>query len=166
MNAKVKETHQELPQEDTGDENVHSWVMDWLYDEASLRDISITELARYLGVSRAYLFTLRNDPKRTRRLSLDMVEKIATFLGKSQFVVMKACGILRPEDFFAIDSAKVDEECNRCLKFMQSDSDWADMVPPDFKNMPLRTKTSLVRAYEKCTGHVILINDYPTLPQE
>lgn len=132
-----------------------SQLIEMVYEEAARRSMTIRQTAAQLGVTSGYLFALRNGQKREEKMSRELTEAIARFLGVSVLYAMKLSGQVKAADHLIPDDHNRQErELRRLIRFIREDVTWAGFVPENISDPEMML--ALIRAYETSTGLTIL----------
>lgn len=148
---------------DGTDLGTRPWLMDLVYQHANDLGLNVSDLTQRLGYSPGYLFHLKAQPHKCSKLGLDMVRKLAEFLGVDSVTVMVAAGILRPNDFFGVDDVRqIRSELERTVRYIAEDLDWAPFVPRPVETLSDNVLMLTVYAYQRATGRSLMEVKTPT----
>ena len=131
-------------------------LMNLLLTAANDRGLSVEETARQgLGVSASYFYSLRNGGKDISQLGDHSIAKVAGFLGLSLVAAKLAAGQLKPEDFYAKPDV-VRDYLRPAMKFIQTDPEFAPLIPATIVDLPSDLQHAFVMLYERATGRSLI----------
>lgn len=134
-------------------------LFDWLDEQTSRQGMNYTDLAKHLRISRPYLYALRKQQRDPRNMDRDLIERIASFLGRPVISVYMGAGILGNRDFYPPGDKRLTQECQRAMDFIRADPEWSSLVPSQ-PQLSLAMQLFTVRAYEKATGRTLVKGAY------
>ncbi|WP_157648589.1 helix-turn-helix domain-containing protein [Thiobacillus denitrificans] len=136
----------------------------WLTRTASSRSQKMHQMASALGVTYGYLIQLKKGIRETPRISADVVQAAARYLGCPPIFVKMAAGQVTAQDFY-VPKDKMENDVNTAIAYMAGDPNYLYMLPPDLDKLPQDVKAALVLLYQDATGKNLLSSkhDWPRI---
>ena len=129
---------------------IEGWrLLDMLYKKAELENLSVTETAARLGISRSYLSSLSYGQRRIPSLGREVLSKCAEFLGVTLAMVLMAAEVITPTDYIGGTREQARFEIQRAMEFLASDPEWAGYVEADWRSWTPKMQLMAVLLYQK-----------------
>jgi transcriptional regulator with XRE-family HTH domain len=136
---------------------VEGWrLLEALLAKGRQEGIGLTEVAKKIGISRSYLFSLRYGQRKVPSLGRGALDKCAQFLGVPVTSVLLMAEVMQPTDFVAGPSERARQEVQRALEFFAGDPDWCGFIPADWRSWSPQLQVMTVLLYQKASGLQLL----------
>lgn len=125
-------------------------LIGWLLDEARRREHGLSAMSRELGVTYGYISQLRSGLRSTERLSQEMAESCAQYLGVPTIAVKVICGQISIRDFVAPQDSE--ERCiDRAIARMMDDPHVRKTIPVDLAALSPEGKKAVAILFAETT---------------
>ena len=126
-------------------------LLNWLWDEARRRQLTIQDLAREVGVTSGYLHQLKTGFRKTSQISKPFASAVAEYLGVPTVVVLILSGYLTMSDF-AVRAESEDVMLERAMRLIQDDPVMRSSIPVDLSQLSVDAKRAVALMYEEVSG--------------
>lgn len=127
----------------------------WLTRTASSRSQKMHQMASALGVTYGYLIQLKKGIRETPRISADVVQAAARYLGCPPILVKMAAGQITAQDFYT-PKDRLENDMAAAITHIAGDPNYLYLLPPNIDKLPDDVKAALVMFYQDATGKVLL----------
>ena len=125
-------------------------LIGWLLDEARRREHDLSTMSKELGVTYGYIAQLRSGLRSTERLSQEMAEACAQYLGVPTIAVKVICGQISIRDFVAPQDSE--ERCiDRAISRMMDDPHVRKTIPVDLAALSPEGKKAVAILFAETT---------------
>jgi len=121
-------------------------LMGWMFDEARLRGMTLSEMAAALGVTYGYINQLRNGIRKTEDIAHDFCVASARYLGVPTIAVKVVAGVVRMSDFLHPAESEVNG-VERAIRHIQDDPIIRQAVPVDLSSLTFEAKKAIALLY-------------------
>ncbi len=130
-------------------------LLGMLFRHAWRQGMSISQLAKSLGVTPGYISQMRSGHRLIKHISDEFADRAAEFLGVPRSVVLLAAGRVREEDFLPADEP-VEHQIDLGIETLLRDPRYAPLAPPRVAEFDYETKLLILRLYEDASGKSFL----------
>lgn len=127
----------------------------WLTRIEVSRGHKMTEVASALRVTYGYLMQLKKGIGQTPRISSEVTEAAAEYLGCPPILVKLAAGQITLKDFQSPRDRMADD-IDAAIAHIAADPDYNVLLPPRVDSLSQDVKASLVMLYQEATGKNLL----------
>jgi hypothetical protein len=129
---------------------IEGWrLLELLHAKARQEQLTPTETAKRIGISRSYFFSLGYGQRKVPSLGRDVLNKCAEFLGVPVATVLLAAEVFHPTDFVGGTRERAHQEIQRAMEFFASDPDWAGFVDASWRSWSPKMQLMTVLLYQK-----------------
>ncbi|MFH1818720.1 MAG: helix-turn-helix transcriptional regulator [Pseudomonadota bacterium] len=127
----------------------------WLTRTASSRSHKMHQMASALGVTYGYLIQLKKGMRETSRISADVVQAAARYLGCPPILVKLAASQVTAQDFYT-PKDRLENDMAAAITHIAGDPNYLYLLPPNIDKLPDDVKAALVVFYQDATGKMLL----------
>jgi len=132
-----------------------SALLVWLLRTASSRGHKMQQMAASLGVTYGYVIQLKKGIRETPRISNDVVQAAARYLGCPPILVKMAAGQITTHDFYT-PKDRLENDMAAAITHIAGDPNYLYLLPPNIDKLSDEVKAALVVFYQDATGKVLL----------
>lgn len=115
----------------------------------------MSDMAGELGVTYGYIVQLREGIRQVKNVSDEFAKACALYLGVPRLTVLLAAGKITPEDLFE-DPADMLRSLPNAMRFIQKDSEFGGIMPPELMDAAPQVQFFVVALYESATKRKLL----------
>lgn len=115
----------------------------------------MNDMASELGVTYGYIVQLREGIRQVKNVSDEFAKSCALYLGVPRLTVLLAAGKITPDDLFE-DPAEMLRSLPNAMRFIQKDTEFGGIMPPELLDAPPQVQFFVVALYESATKRKLL----------